>query len=95
MLKTEEVELLAKSSKIEMSTAEIQKAKDYLNHSLAQLESLRALDLTAIRPTIGIEKAPPVLRQDSPKGSFVKAQVFKNAPQVESDHFAIPKVIGG
>ena len=42
-----------------------------------------------------VENGATILREDVPVQGFTLEQAFANAPAVENDHFAIPKVIGG
>ena len=42
-----------------------------------------------------IENGVTVLRADVPVQGCILEQAVANAPAVENDHFAIPKVIGG
>ena len=42
-----------------------------------------------------LEALKALLREDVPVQGFTLDQAFANAPAVENDHFAIPKVIGG
>ncbi len=95
MLEREEVLKLAKLSRLSVSEEEIPALKGHLDKMLNHLETLKALDLSNVEPMTGVENDATILREDVPMQGFSLDQAFANAPAVENDHFAIPKVIGG
>ena len=95
MLENDEVLKLAKLSRLSISEEEIPAVKGHLDKMLNHLEALKALDLSNVEPMTAVETGEPVLREDVPVQGFTLEQAFANAPAVENDHFAIPKVIGG
>jgi len=95
MLEREEVLKLAKLSRLSVSEEEIPAMKAHLDNMLNHLETLKALDLSNVEPMTGVENDATILREDVPVQGFSLEQAFANAPAVENDHFAIPKVIGG
>ena len=94
MLSKEEILKIAKLSRLKISDAEIESFSGRLDQLLHYMEDLKALDLSNVEPMTGVEDAPTVLREDVPQPSFTHEQTFANAPEVENDHFVIPKVIG-
>ncbi len=95
MLENDEVLKLAKLSRLSISEEEIPAVKGHLDKMLNHLEALKALDLSNVEPMTAVETGETVLREDEPVQGFTLEQAFANAPAVENDHFAIPKVIGG
>ena len=95
MLENDEVLKLAKVSRLSISEEEIPAVKGHLDKMLNHLEALKALDLSNVEPMTAVETGETVLREDVPVQGFTLEQAFANAPAVENDHFAIPKVIGG
>lgn len=95
MLEREEVLKLAKLSRLSVSEEEIPALKGHLDNMLNHLEALKALDLSHVEPMTAVENGATILREDVPVQGFSLDQTFANAPAVENDHFAIPKVIGG
>ena len=73
----------------------MQEVKAHLDKMLGHLEALKALDLSNVEPMTAVENGATILREDVPVQGFTLDQAFANAPAVENDHFAIPKVIGG
>lgn len=95
MLEREEILKLAKLSRLEIKEDEIESMKGHLDKMLAHLDALKALDLSHVEPMTAVENGATILREDVPVQGFTLEQAFRNAPAVENDHFAIPKVIGG
>ncbi len=94
MLSKEEILKIAKLSRIKLSDADIESFSGRLDELLRYMEDLKSLDLSNVSPMTGVEDAPTVLREDIPQDSLSHEQAFANAPDVENDHFVIPKVIG-
>ncbi len=94
MLSKEEILKIAKLSRLKLSDADIESFSGRLDELLHHMEDLKALDLSDVSPMTGVEDAPTVLREDIPQPSLSHEQAFANAPDVENDHFVIPKVIG-
>ena len=95
MLENDEVLKLAKLSRLSISEEEIPAIKGHLDKMLDHLDALKALDLSHVEPMTAVENGETILREDVPVQGFTLEQAFANAPAVENDHFAIPKVIGG
>ena len=92
MLEREEVLKLAKLSRLEVAEEDIESVKGHLDKMLNHLE---ALDLSDVEPMTAVENGATILREDVPVQGLSLEKAFMNAPAVENDHFAIPKVIGG
>ena len=95
MLEREDVLKLAKLSRLEVAEGDIDSVKGHLDKMLDHMEALKALDLSNVEPMTAVENGETILREDVPVQGFTLDQAFANAPAVENDHFAIPKVIGG
>ena len=95
MLNKEDVLKLGKLSRLSLEESEIPQIQAHLDQMLTHMEALKALDLSDVEPMTGVEDGAMVLREDIPVEGLSHEEAFKNAPEVESDHFVIPKVIGG
>lgn len=95
MLEREDILKLAKLSRLSVDEADIPAMAKHLDGMLGHMEALRALDLSNVEPMTGVEDGAMVLREDVPVQGFTLEQAFKNAPEMENDHYVIPKVIGG
>lgn len=95
MLEREEVLKLAKLSRLSIAEEDIPSMKAHLDGMLNHMEALKALDLSNVEPMTAFDNGVTILREDEPVTGFSLDEAFANAPAVENDHFAIPKVIGG
>lgn len=95
MLEREDVLKLAKLSRLSIAEEDIPAVKNHLDGMLNHMEALKSLDLSNVEPMTTVENGATILREDVPVQGFSLDQAFANAPAVENDHFAIPKVIGG
>ncbi|HOG69196.1 MAG TPA: Asp-tRNA(Asn)/Glu-tRNA(Gln) amidotransferase subunit GatC [Fibrobacteraceae bacterium] len=95
MLERSDILKLAKLSRLDLSEADMESVSTHLGQMLNHMEALCELDLSGVEPMTGVENETTPLREDVPQPSFSTEQIFRNAPKVESDHFVIPKVIGG
>ena len=93
MLEREDVLKLAKLSRLEVAEGDIDAGKGDLDTMLDHMEALKALDLSNVEPMTAVENGATILREDVPVQGFSLDQAFANAPAVENDHFAIPKVM--
>lgn len=59
---------------------------------IAQLQAVNTEGLEAMAHPTGMTNR---LREDEPGPTLTTAQVLANAPQVEGDFIAVPKVLGG
>lgn len=95
MLERNDVLKLAKLSRLSVSEEDIPSLVKHLDGMLAHMEALRALDLSQVEPMTGVEDGVMELREDIPMKGLSSEEAFRNAPEMESNHFVIPKVIGG
>lgn len=95
MLEREDVLKLAKLSRLSVTEEDIPGLAKHLDGMLSHMESLRSLDLSQVEPMTGVEDGVMELRDDVPLEGLSSQDAFRNAPEMESDHFVIPKVIGG
>ncbi|HLP43568.1 MAG TPA: Asp-tRNA(Asn)/Glu-tRNA(Gln) amidotransferase subunit GatC [Fibrobacteria bacterium] len=85
---------MAKLSRLEISDAELEKMAVSMGQLVAHMDQLKALDLKDVEPMLTVDTSARPLRPDEVRPSLSKEEVFRNAPEVNLDHFSIPKVIG-
>jgi aspartyl-tRNA(Asn)/glutamyl-tRNA(Gln) amidotransferase subunit C len=85
---------MAKLSRLEITDAEVEKMAGSLSQLVTYMDQLKGLDLKDVEPMLAVDTSERPLRPDEPTGSLDKAAAFRNAPEVNLDHFSIPKVIG-
>ena len=87
------VEDVAHLARIELDTKELEKLSSQLEHILAFIDKLSALNTDNIVPTSHILPINNVLRKDEPKPSLPVDKTLANAPAKQGSFFSVPKVI--
>jgi aspartyl-tRNA(Asn)/glutamyl-tRNA(Gln) amidotransferase subunit C len=85
---------MAKLSRLEITDAEVEKMAGSMSQLVTYLDQLKSLDLKDVEPMLTVDTSARPLRPDEPIPSLSKEDAFRNAPEVNLDHFSIPKVIG-
>lgn len=90
----EQVLRMAKLSRLDLTEAEVGKMAGALSQLVTYMDQLKGLDLKDVEPMLAVDTSARALRPDEIVPSLTKEEAFRNAPQVNLDHFSIPKVIG-
>ena len=90
----EQVLKMAKLARLEFTSEEMESMAGSLNQLVEYMNVLKQLDLKDVEPMMAVDISPRPLRADEIKPSLDKGNAFRNAPEVNMDHFSIPKVIG-
>lgn len=85
---------MAKLARLEITEAELEKMAGSLSQLVSYMDQLKGLDLKDVEPMLAVDTSARPLRPDVPVPGLGKEEVFRNAPEVNLDHFSIPKVIG-
>lgn len=88
-----EVEHIAALARLELSEAEKARFRQQLSAILDYVNQLQALDTADIPPTSSVLPARSVLRADEPRPGLERADLLRNAPQVDQDQFRVPPVL--
>ena len=91
----EEILKLAKLARREFTEEEIANMGDSLGQLVEYLDILKQLKLDDMEPMTAVDSAPRPLRPDVQGKMLSKEQALRNAPEINLEHFSIPKVIGG
>ena len=89
----ETVERYARLANLEFSDEEAELMVGQLGSMLDYVEKISELDLDDVEATDHIIDLAMPKREDRPQPSFTDGQALRNAPDTESDHFLVPKVI--
>lgn len=89
----EEVVYIAKLARLELTEEEIEKFQHQLSDILTYIDKLNEVDTENVEITYNVNNKINALRDDILQDSFSYEKIFKNAPEVEDNHFKIPKVI--
>ena len=87
------VEDVAHLARIELDAKELEKLSKQLEHILAFIDKLSALDTSNIAPTSHILPLNNVLRKDEPRKSLSIEKTLMNAPSKQENFFVVPKII--
>lgn len=85
---------MAKLSRLEITDAEVEKMAASMTQLVEYMDRLKGLDLKDVEPMLAVDTSTRPLRPDVIVPSLDKERAFRNAPEVNLDHFSIPKVIG-
>ncbi len=91
----QEIEKLARLARLEFSPEEIGKLQGSLGDLVGYLDQLKEMKLDDVEPMTAVDDAPRPLRPDVEQPMLAKDKALANAPEVNLEHFSIPKVIGG
>lgn len=89
----DDVNYIAKLSKLEFNEAEMEKFTTELNSILGYVKKLEELDTTDVEPTSHVLAINNMMRDDVVKPSFSSEEALKNAPGSRNGHFEVPRVI--
>ena len=78
-----------------MTSEELDRLQDQLNHILDQYLKLAELDTDAIPPTAQTIELENILREDVVTPSLPAEAVLGNAPVREGDFIVVPPILGG
>jgi aspartyl-tRNA(Asn)/glutamyl-tRNA(Gln) amidotransferase subunit C len=91
----QEIEKLAKLARLEFSPEDLEKLQGSLGSLVEYLDTLKQINLDGVEPMTAVDDAPRPLRPDVLGAMLPKDKALMNAPEVNLEHFSIPKVIGG
>lgn len=88
----QEIEHLAKLSKLALTDAEKERLTGEMQSILAFADKLSALDTDA-DPTMSATEGQNVFREDTVKPSLPTAAILQNAPEADMECFVVPKTV--
>ncbi len=89
----QEVEHIAKLSRLEFADGEARCMREHLKKVLAYFETLDGVDVSGVEPTAHILSSVNVLRADAPQQSTPASELLKNAPAAEDGAYIVPRVV--
>jgi aspartyl-tRNA(Asn)/glutamyl-tRNA(Gln) amidotransferase subunit C len=93
VISRQDVEHVARLSRLSLSAAEIDRMREQLGAILAHIDTLRALDTEQVEPTSHAVPAENVMRDDEPRASLPQEAMLANAPDRSTDFFRVPRII--
>ena len=93
MISREDVEHVARLSRLALSDAEIERMREQLSGILAYIDTLRALDTAGVEGTSHAVPLVNVMREDEPRPCLPQAEALANAPDRSDVFFRVPRII--
>jgi aspartyl-tRNA(Asn)/glutamyl-tRNA(Gln) amidotransferase subunit C len=88
-----DIEKVARLARLELSEEEKVTFGNQLEQILTHMEQLNRLDTAGVEPTSHAIPIDNVFREDEVKSSFAQEEVLVIAPDEESGHFKVPRII--
>ena len=86
----EQVLHVARLARLELSDEEVERISGELTGILGHIEKIGELDLEGVPPTSHVVEVATPLREDEPRPSWPREQIFEQAPAVRDDGFEVP-----
>lgn len=94
-LTKEDVLKIAKLSRIECNSEEIDEMQKELNDIFKHIDELNEVNTENIKPLIQINSEVLELREDEIKPSLSQEEAMRNSPETLEGLLIVPKVVGG
>jgi aspartyl-tRNA(Asn)/glutamyl-tRNA(Gln) amidotransferase subunit C len=92
-LTAEDIESVARLSRLELTEEEKQTLTGHINRLLEHFERLQELDTENVEPTSHVIPVYNVFREDEPRPSLPVEEVLANGPEVAENCFVVPRVV--
>jgi aspartyl-tRNA(Asn)/glutamyl-tRNA(Gln) amidotransferase subunit C len=93
MISRQDVEHVARLSRLALSEAEAERMREQLSGILAYIDKLRALDTAGVEPTSHAVPLVNVMREDEPSPCLEQDEALANAPDRSDAYFRVPRII--
>ena len=93
MISRQDVEHVARLSRLALNDAELERMREQLSGILAYIDTLRALDTTGVEPTSHAVPMVNVMRDDENRPCLPQDEALANAPERSGEYFRVPKII--
>ncbi len=92
-LSEKDVQYVAKLARLEVTDQEVAKYTQQLANILEYVEQLSKLDTANVEPLTHPLDVKNVFRADELRPCLTQAEVLSNAPEPQSGHFKVPKIM--
>jgi aspartyl-tRNA(Asn)/glutamyl-tRNA(Gln) amidotransferase subunit C len=93
VISRQDVEHVARLSRLALSDAEAERMREQLSGILAYIDKLRALDTAGVEPTSHAVPLLNVMREDEPAPCLTQDEALANAPDRSDASFRVPRII--
>jgi aspartyl-tRNA(Asn)/glutamyl-tRNA(Gln) amidotransferase subunit C len=94
-LSKEDVDHIALLARLHLSEEEKERYREQLSNILDHVSKLQELDTKDVPAMASIVVEQSRLRADEPEGAMPRADLLRNAPDVEDEQFRVPPVLDG
>ena len=88
-----DVEHVAKLARLDITEMEKDAFSRQLSAILTYVEKLKTLDTEGVEPTATVLEQTNVFREDKARPSLPVEKALANAPESESGHFRVPRIL--
>lgn len=89
----DDVRYVANLARLRLTDDEIDQFQTDMNKILEYMDQLNQVDTSQVEPLEHVLELPAVYRPDVAKTPLSHEDALKNAPDADSDHFRVPRVI--
>ena len=93
MISRQDVEHVARLSRLALTDAELERMREQLSGILAYIDKLRALDTASVEPTSHAVPLVNVMRDDETRPCLSQDEALANAPERSGEYARVPKII--
>jgi aspartyl-tRNA(Asn)/glutamyl-tRNA(Gln) amidotransferase subunit C len=93
VISRQDVEHVARLSRLALSEAEVERMREQLSGILAYIDTLRAIDTAGVEPTSHAVPLVNVMRDDEIRPCLPQAAALANAPDRSDAFFRVPRII--
>jgi aspartyl-tRNA(Asn)/glutamyl-tRNA(Gln) amidotransferase subunit C len=93
VISRDDVEHIARLSRLALSEAEAERMREQLSGILAYIDKLRVLDTGGVEPTSHAVPLLNVMREDEPRPCLTQDEALANAPDRSDSSFRVPRII--
>ena len=93
MISRQDVEHVARLSRLALSEADVERMREQLSGILEYIDKLRALDTAGVEPTSHAVPLLNVMREDEPRPCLTQEEALANAPDRSDASFRVPRII--
>ena len=93
MISRQDVEHVARLSRLALSDAELTRMSAELSGILAYIDTLRAIDTAGVEPTSHAVPLVNVMREDENRPCLEQDDALANAPERSGEYVRVPKII--
>ncbi len=94
LVNREDILRAAKLARLTFTDQEFEKITLSVNQLVEYTDMLKQLDLKHVEPMFTFDNSPRPMRPDEIQPGLTKEEALRNAPEVNLEHFSVPKTIG-